>query len=135
MLLYLCYLVFYLLFLQLFTVKWGNIEQLPMFFLSKTENQTGVSAYPWTCWEKLLFDQSFLSEHQIFLFENFCLSKKRRSKVMGAFRKLGVGAGWGAETFSDWFKKQTPCEMAVIATNQWLSMSPRCSMSPHLTIL
>ena len=62
-----------------------------MFFLSKIENQTEVSAYPWSCWEKLTFDQNFPSEHQIFLFENFCLSKKRRLKVMGAFRKLGVG--------------------------------------------
>ena len=41
---------------------------------------------------------------------------------MGAFRKFGVGLGWGAETLSDWFKKQTPCKMAVIGTNQWLSM-------------
>ena len=41
---------------------------------------------------------------------------------MGAFRKFGVGLGWGAETLSDWFKKQTPCKMAVIGTNQSLSM-------------
>ena len=41
---------------------------------------------------------------------------------MGAFRKFGVGLGWGAETLSDWFKKQTPCKMAVIGTNQWFSM-------------
>ena len=59
---------FFLVFLKLLTVKWGNIEQLSMFFLSKIENQTEVSAYPWTCWEKLTFDQSFLSKHQIFSF-------------------------------------------------------------------
>ena len=41
---------------------------------------------------------------------------------MGAFRKFGVQLGWGGETLSDWFKKQTPCKMAVIGTNQWLSM-------------
>ena len=41
---------------------------------------------------------------------------------MEAFRKFGVGLGWGAETLSDWFKKQTPCKMAVLGTNQWLSL-------------
>ena len=55
----------------------------------------------WTCWEKLTLYQSFVSEHQIFLFENCCLGKKRRSKVVGAFRKFG---GWGAQTFSDRYK-------------------------------
>ena len=65
-----------------------------MFFLSKIENQTQVSAYPWTCWEKLTFDQSFLSKHQIFSFENFCLSKKRSLKVMGHLENLWVGGGW-----------------------------------------
>ena len=43
----------------------GDNEQFSMFFLSKIENQTQVSAYPWTWWEKLTFAQSFLSKHQI----------------------------------------------------------------------
>ena len=34
------------------------------------------------------------STNQIFLFENCCLGKKRRSKVAGTFRKL---LEWGAE--------------------------------------
>ena len=25
-----------------------------------------IFVYPWTCWEKLIFDQSFVSKHQIF---------------------------------------------------------------------
>ena len=50
----------------------GDNEQLSMFFLSEIENRTQVSAYPWTCWEKLTFDRSLLSKHQIFSFENFC---------------------------------------------------------------
>ena len=56
------------------------------------------------------------------MFENFCVSKKESSKVMGAFRKLGNGVGWGAETFSDWFKTQRACKMDAMGPNQWLSM-------------
>ena len=41
-------------------------------------NQTDVSEYPWTSWEKLTFDQTFISEHQIFSFENCCLGKKKK---------------------------------------------------------
>ena len=55
-------------------------------------NQTDVSEHTWTSWEKLTFDQIFISEHQIFSFENCCLGKKRRSKVAQTFRKFG---GWG----------------------------------------
>ena len=72
---HICYLVFYLLFLLL-TVKWGDNEQLSMFFVSKIENQTQVSKYPWTCWEKLTFDQSFLSKHQIYCLKIFVSIKK-----------------------------------------------------------
>ena len=61
-------------------------------------NQTNVSAQPWTCWEKITFDQSFVSKHQILSFENCILGKKRKSKVVGTFQKFRM---WGAETFSD----------------------------------
>ena len=74
-------------------------------------NQTNVSAQPWTCWEKITFDQSFVSKHQILSFENCILGKKRKSKVVGTFQKFGM---WGAETFSDQSTTQTPCNMAVI---------------------
>ena len=47
----------------------------------RSTNQKDVSDYPLTCWEKLTFNQSFVSKHQIFSFENCCLGKKRRSKV------------------------------------------------------
>ena len=73
----------------------------------------------WTCWEKLTFYQNFVAEHQIFSFENYCLGKKRRSKVVGAFKKFG--GIWGAETLSDQSKSQTLCGMAVIDTTQWVS--------------
>ena len=88
---------------------WGNFEQL------------------WLC----LFDRNTCAivktKHQIFSFENICLGKKRRSTVMGK-----------AETFSDWSKPQTLCDMAVIDTNQWVSMekvwlfnaTPLFSVSP-----
>ena len=69
-----------------YVLEQGNIR-----VLSKIENKADVSAYPWTCWEKLTFDQSFLSDHKFFSFENCCLPKKRRSKVMEIFRKLVVG--------------------------------------------
>ena len=83
-------------------------------------NQTVVSAYPWTHWEKLTFDQGFVSKHQIFSFENCRLDNTRRSKVMGTFRKF---LGWEVETFSDRSKTQTTtCNMAVIETNQWVSI-------------
>ena len=76
-----------------------------------------VSVHPWKHWEKLTFDLSFVSKHQIFLFVNYRLGKKRRSKVMGTFRKF---LEWGAETSSNQYKIQTQktCDMAVIDTNQ-----------------
>ena len=37
--------------------------------------------------------------NQISLFKNCCLGRKRRSKVMGAFRKF---LEWGAETLLQW---------------------------------
>ena len=103
-------------------------------------NQAVVSAHSWTHWEKLIFDQSFFSKYQIFSFENFYLGKKRGSEVVGIFRKF---LEWGAETtFSNQSKTQATCNMAVINTNQWVSMGKRydclmslhCSMLPHLMV-
>ena len=91
---------------------------LPKEYQSVTITVT-ISVYTWTCWKKLTFDHSFISKHQVFLFENCCLGKKRWSNVMGTFKNL---LGWGAETFKDQSKTQTPCNMAVIDTNQWVSM-------------
>ena len=82
-------------------------------------NQTVVSAHPWTHWEKLTFDQSFISKHQNFSYENCHLDNKRRSKIVGTFRKY---LEWGAETFSDWSKTHTTYNMVVIDTNQGVSM-------------
>ena len=56
-------------------------------------NQADVFAYPWTCYDKLTFDQSFVSKHQIFVFENCCFGKKKvegRGSV-GTSRKFGDG--------------------------------------------
>ena len=92
-------------------------------------NQTDVSVYPWTRSEKITFDQSFVSKHHTFSFENCCLNEKRMSKDVETFQKFG---GWGTETFSDQSKTQTSCDMAVANTIH-CSMSPRCSKSPHLT--
>ena len=64
---------------------------------------------------ELTFDQSFVSKHQIFSFENCRLDNKRRPNVVGTFRKF---LEWGAENFSDQSKIQTTCNMAVIDTNQ-----------------
>ena len=74
-------------------------------------NQTDVSAYPWTRWEKITFNQSFFSKTQIFSFENCCLGEKRRSKVVGTFHKFW---SWGTETFSEQSKTQASCDMVVI---------------------
>ena len=76
-------------------------------------NQTDVSSYPWTRWEKITFDQSFVPKHQIFSFENCCLGKKGTSKVVGTFQKF---LDWGTETFSVQSKTQTSCDMAIIGT-------------------
>ena len=76
-------------------------------------NQTDVSVYPWTYYEKITFDQSFVSKDQIFSFENCRLGKKKRSKVAGTFYEFW---GWGTETFSKQSKTQTSCDMAVIDT-------------------
>ena len=54
-------------------------------------NQTDVSAYPWTHWEKVTFNQSFVSKHQIFSFENFCLGKKDGQRLWGHLKCFGVG--------------------------------------------
>ena len=78
--------------------------------------QTDVSAYPWTHhWEKITFNQSFISKHQIFSFEKCHLGEKRRSKVVGTSKKFW---GWGTETFSDQSKTQISCDMIVIDTVQ-----------------
>ena len=66
-------------------------------------------------WEKITFNQSLVSKHQIFSFENFRLGGKRRSKVAGIFQKFWV---LGTETFSNQSKTQTLCDMAVIDTIQ-----------------
>ena len=58
-----------------------------------------VSECPCRCWENLTFYQSFVLECQFFLFENCCLGKKRRSKVMGTFRIFG---GWGRGRNLQW---------------------------------
>ena len=78
-------------------------------------NQTNVSAQPWTCWDKITFDQNFVSKHQILSFKNCILGKKGKLKVVGTFQKFWM---WGAETFSDRSITQTPCDMAVILTKQ-----------------
>ena len=89
---------------------WGDFEQQATLHVEKTysnfscQNSNNlwhrqikhVSVYLWACWEKVTFDQSFVSKHQIFSFENCCLGKKTRSKVVGTFQKFW---GWGAETF------------------------------------
>ena len=63
-------------------------------------NQTNVSAQPLTCWEKITFDQSFISKHQILSFDScILLGKKEKVKgVVGTFQKFWM---WGVETFSD----------------------------------
>ena len=43
---------------------------------------------------EITFDQSFVSKHEIFSFENYCLAKKRRTKkdrLLGHFINFGVG--------------------------------------------
>ena len=87
-------------------------------------NQTVVSAHPWTNWEKLTFNQSFITkQHQLIKF--FCLrivsqAKKEGQRSWGHLENFWSGEG--AETFSDQSKTQTTCHMAVIDTNQWVSL-------------
>ena len=69
-------------------------------------------------WVKLTSDESFLSKHQIYRLKIFVSVKKEGQKSWGHLENLGLVLGWGAETLSDLFKKQTPCKMAVIGTNQ-----------------
>ena len=75
-------------------------------------NQTNVFAQPWTWWEKITFDQSFVSKHQILSFQNCILGQKTKSKDVGTFEKFRM---WRAETFRDGSRAQTPCDMAVIS--------------------
>ena len=72
-----------------------------------------LHAYPWISWEKITFDQSFVSKHPTFSFENCCLGKKARPKFVGTFQ---IFWGWETETFSVQSKTQTSCDMAVIST-------------------
>ena len=37
-------------------------------------------AHPWTHWEKLTFNQSFVSKHQFFLLENCCIDNKKEGQ-------------------------------------------------------
>ena len=60
-------------------------------------NQTDVSGYPWTHWQKITFDQSFVSKHQNISFENCRLGRKTTSKVVGILQKF---EGWEIESFS-----------------------------------
>ena len=77
------------------------------------ENRTDVSAYPWTHWEKITFNQSFVSKHQ--MFSLMFSGGKRRSKVVGTFKNFW---DWGTETFNDQSKTQLSSDMAVIDTIQ-----------------
>ena len=55
-------------------------------------NQTDVSVYPWTCYEKITFDQSFVSKDQIFSFENCRLGKEKEGqRLWEHFINFGVG--------------------------------------------
>ena len=49
-----------------------------------------------------------VSKCQFFSFENYCLGKKTRAKIVGTFKKFW---GWGTETFSVQSKTQTSCDM------------------------
>ena len=87
-------------------------------------NQADVSACSWTHLEKITFNQSFVFKHQIFSFENCCLDKKRRSKVVGTFQKFW---GWGAETFTEHLLTW----LAVIGTIQAVSFHDGKGMTVH----
>ena len=105
---------------------WGDFEQKAIsqlektfeFFLSEQQqsvtwrNQADVSAYPWTRWEKITFDQSFVSKHQIFSFEICLLGKKQGQWLWGHFKNFEVGEG--TETFSVQSETQTSCDVAVL---------------------
>ena len=117
--------------------KWGDLEQREILWLEKfiqislartvtcdiCTNQTVVSAHPWTHWEKLTFDQSFVSkQHQLIKFFHLRIvnkAKKEGQRSWGTFRKF---LEWRAETFCGRSKTQTTCNMAVIDTDQWVSM-------------
>ena len=47
-----------------------------------------VSEHSWTCWDKLTFNQSFVSERKIFSFEDCRLGKKKKIEGRGTFRKF-----------------------------------------------
>ena len=61
----------------------------------------------------------FLKTSNFLIWKLLFKAKKISSKVVGTFKKFEK---WGTETFSDWSKTQTPCDMAVIDINQWVSM-------------
>ena len=106
-------------------------------------NRKDVFELPWTCWEKLTFNKSFISQSiKFFSFKNCQVGKKRRLKVVGHlenFRDRG-------QKPCDLSKSQATCDMAVIDTIQWVSMEKvmtvQCrpavqssmSPSPHLTV-
>ena len=73
--------------------KWGDFEQREILWLEKVIQISPartvticdmmhkvISAHPRTHWEKLTFDQSFVSKHHFFSFENCRLDNKKEGQ-------------------------------------------------------
>ena len=82
-------------------------------------NQKDVSEHPWRCWEKLTFILKLRLRASILFVWKLLSRQKKKVEGRGTFRKR---LGSGTETFSDRPKSQTPCDMTVIDTIQWVSM-------------
>ena len=101
-------------------------------------HQTNVSAQPWTCWEKITFNQGFVSKHKILSFENRILGKKKSRRSWGHFKNFGSGEQKPSVT--DLWHKHLAAWLLYSLNSKFpwkrydCSMSPRCSMSPHFTV-
>ena len=84
-------------------------------------------AHPWTHWEKLTFNQSLVSKHQFFLFENCCFDNKKA--VQRSWGHLEIF--WSGEqkpSVTD--LRQTTCNMAVIEKVWLCSVAPLFNVAP-----
>ena len=98
---YLSYLVFICYSCNCWTSSGATFNNFECFFLNKIENETDVFVYPWLCCEKSTLDQSFLSKHQIFSFENCCWSKEEGRKSWWHLENLVAGREGGSGTWEE----------------------------------
>ena len=84
-----------------------------------------------THWEKLTFNQSFVSKYQLFLFENCCLdNKKEDQRSWGQHLKKFWSGEQKRNLQGPKSKTQTTCNMAVIEKEWLFNVPPLFNVAP-----